>query len=156
MRLYKLEIQEKKLDKLFQEVSKIEEEDEIKSHLAKYLCVQASGYLENVIKELIAEYHDSTCKKETASFVNNKVKHLSNLNEDALIGFLKSFNDNWVDKYTRTITEKQIASLNSIISQRHLIAHGNGNNSNISFGRMIQYYRDLKDIVGILRNIIKK
>ena len=151
----RLEIQEQKLDSLFKEVAKFEE-DEIKSHLAKYLCIQASGYLENVIKELIEEYHDKTCKKETANFVIAKVNHFTSVNDDNLTEFLNLFNRQWVDSYKNSVTDKQIASLNSIISQRHLIAHGNGSRSNISFSTMVKYYQDLKEIVVLLRKIIKK
>ncbi len=155
MSLRRIEIQEQNLDKLFEKVSKFEE-DEIKSHLAKYLCVQASGYLENVMKELIAEYHDSTCRKETANFVNSKMSYFTSINNDNLTDFLKLFNASWVDSYKNSVTDKQIESLNSIISQRHLIAHGNSNRSNISYGSMVKYYQDLKVIVALLRTIIRK
>src|SRR5580692_9359814 len=149
-----LELQEQKLDALFAEISKFDE-DEIKSHLAKYLCIQASGYLENVIKELIADYHDGSCKKETEKYVNNKIKNFTSINEKKLKSLLKSFNETWEYKFQNSISDKELASLNSIISQRHLIAHGNGSGSNISYGNMVKYYQDLKQIVVLLRQIIK-
>lgn len=155
MRIRRLEMQEKKLDTLFDKVANINE-DEIKSHLAKYLCVQASGYLENVIKELVAEFHDGTCKENTEFFVNDKLKTFTNVDEDKLEKLLKSFNGNWYDSYKDMITEKQLSSLNSIVTQRHLIAHGKESMSNISFPNMVQYYNDLKELVLVLRKIIKK
>jgi chemotaxis regulatin CheY-phosphate phosphatase CheZ len=150
-----LEIQEKNLDNLFEAVSKLEE-DEIKAHLAKYLCIQASGYLENVIKELIAEYHDGTCKKSTANFVNDKLKNFTNISDDKLLKFLKSFNAEWETQFNEKVSERHLSSLTSIISQRNQIAHGNANRSNISYKTMVQYYTDLKEIVKILRTIIDK
>lgn len=155
MRLRKLELQEKKLDKLFEEISKFEE-SEIKSHLAKYLCVQASGYLENVIKELVADYHYKTCKKETEKFVNDKIKNFTNVDEDKIKSLLASFNTEWINVFSTKVSDRQTQSLNNIIAQRHLIAHGKEGESNISFHYMVQYYNDLKDIVIILRTIIRK
>jgi hypothetical protein len=156
MALKRLEIQEKKLDQLFDEVSKYKEEDIIKSHLAKYLCIQASGYLENVIKELIEEYHNKTCTKQTSNYVNKKLESFTNIHDKKLTNFLKSFDTEWYNKFNLKLTDEQKESLNSIISQRHLIAHGNEQRSNLKFSSMIKYYQDLKEIVKLLRTIIKK
>ncbi|KAA6332345.1 hypothetical protein EZS27_019137 [termite gut metagenome] len=150
-----LEIQEKNLDKLFDTISKLDE-DEIKSHLAKYLCIQASGYLENVIKELVAKYHDGTCTKSTANFVSDKLKNFTNIGEDKLKNLLKSFNSEWETQFTSKVSYKYLSSLSSIISQRNQIAHGYANRSNISYTSMVQYYNDLKEIVKILKIIIDK
>ncbi len=155
MRLQRLELQEKRLDNLFEKVSTFEE-NEIKSHLAKYLCIQTSGYLENVIKELIAEYHDGTCKKNTEYFVNQKLRHFTNVDNKKLEYLLNSFNVKWFDMYFDKISDRQHQSLNSIVSQRHLISHGRESMSNISFLNMVQYYDDLKEIVKVLRLVIQK
>jgi len=151
----RLEFQEKTLDNLFEKVSKLEE-DEIKSHLAKYLCIQASGYLENVIKELVAEYHTGTCSKSTANFVTLKVRHFTNINSAKLSEFLNSFNDEWENQFKAKVSQQSLSSLSSIISQRNQIAHGDSNLSNLSYKTMVQYYTDLKEIVKILRTIIAK
>ena len=155
MRLSKIDLEEKKLDNLFKSVSTLPE-DEIKSHLAKYLCVQASGFLETVIKELVAEYHQSTCKKETANYINNKISSFTNINDKKLQLFLQSFNIEWLESYLGVVSEEQIESLNSIISNRHLIAHGQGTNCNLSYRNIVKYYTDLKDVVVVLKLIIKK
>jgi hypothetical protein len=152
---FKLEIQEKALDNLFETVSKLEE-DEIKAHLAKYLCIQASGYLENVIKELVAEYHNKTCKKSTANFVTEKIRYLTNIDDEKLLAFLKSFDVEWETQFKSKVSDQYLTSLSSVISQRNQIAHGNANGSNISYRTMVQYYTDLKEIIKILRTIIDK
>lgn len=149
----RLELQEKALDNLFEKVSKLEE-DEIKSHLARYLCIQASGYLENVIKDLVAEYHTGTCTKSTSNFVTLKLKNLTNLDSEKLSAFLNSFNAEWENQFKTKVSDQYLTSLSSIISQRNQIAHGNG--SNISYKIMVEYYTDLKEIVKILRTIIDK
>jgi hypothetical protein len=153
--MMRIELQEQKLDRLFQEVSNLQEE-EIKAHLAKYLCINASGYLENVIKELISEYHKKTCKQETERFVNSKVRRLTNIDDKTLTDFLNIFNEQWTIKYAGTISDEQRSSLDSIIAQRNLIAHGNASISNISFNNMQNYYIHLKEIVSFLKTIIKK
>lgn len=155
MTLNRLEIEEKKLDSLFKEVSQCEE-GELKSHLSKYLCVQASGHLENVIKELIFEYHNKICKTETQKYISSKINRLTNIDDDNLTNLLNAFSSIWCDLYKTKITDKERMSLNSIIAQRNLIAHGKSHTSNISYLTIADYYADLKNIVTILKNIIKK
>ena len=152
----KIDYQEKKLDALFDTVAKFDKDEEIQSYLAKYLCVQASGHLENVIKQLIEEYHDGSCKKSTANFVNFKLKHFTNIDTEKLKKLLKDFDSEWEKQFDSKVSERCLSSLTSIISNRHLIAHGSAQSSNISYKMMVQYYFDLKEIIVVLRTIIKK
>lgn len=156
MRLLRLQNQERKLDNLFIEVSKLDEDHYFKPHLAKYLCIQVSGYLENVVKELVSNFHDKTCKKETGNFVNKKLKNFTNVDDRRLCELLNSFNIEWETKYSGNISKEKIESLNSVVSQRHLIAHGQESRSNITYNQIVKYFQDLKVIVSLLEQIIIK
>ena len=68
--------------------------------------------------------------------------------------FLSKFSGDWGEKFQEKISEKQLESLNSIISNRNSIAHGQ--QDNISYKMIGQYYIDLKEIVRALKDIIKK
>lgn len=155
MRLLRIENEQRKLDNLFKDVSSLQE-DEIKSHLSKYLCVQVSGYVEFVIKELVDEFHENTCKKETANFVTSKMKTFTNVDGKKISDFLDVFSKEWKESFDKKVTEEQISSLNSVISQRHLIAHGSAFKSNISFKSITEYYDDVKAIVTTIKSTIKK
>lgn len=148
-----LELQEKKLDDLFKEVSLVKD-DEIKSHLSKYLCIKVSGYFENVLKVLISDYVSKSCSKESANYIISNTKRITNLSDEKLTDFLKSFSDKWTDDYNYAITDQHRSSLNSLISNRNSIAHGQ--QDSISFKIIEQYYHDLKEIVIYLKLIIAK
>ena len=66
----KPEIEDKEIALLIQNAKSITD-DEIKSHLAKYVCIRISGYLENTIKLLIEKYHDKSCAKPTQNFTTH-------------------------------------------------------------------------------------
>ncbi len=149
----KLESQERKLDDLYQQISKVQD-DEIKAHMSKYFCVKMSGYLENTIKILVANYSEKSSPQAISAYVQNSLKTTTNLSEDKLINLLKKFNDDWAVSFTEKINEQQIESLNSIISNRNSIAHGQ--QDNISYQIISQYFSDIKQIIGILKEIIKK
>jgi hypothetical protein len=150
---FNIENQELKLDLL---LSKIEntKDDELKAHLSKYFCVKISGFLENVIKNLIAIYVEKGSPKPVSNFVLQDIKGVTNLSGEKLSKFLAKFSTDWEDKFKDKITDKQIASLNSIISNRNSIAHGQ--QDNISYNAVSEYYLDLKEVVITLVEIIKK
>jgi hypothetical protein len=152
MRL-RLQIQEKRLDDLFNYALRIQD-DELKSHFSKYLCVRISGYFENVLKILIGNYVSISSSKPTSNFVQTKIRTLTNINDDRLSEILKSFSDKWCDDFNYSITDKHRESLNSLIANRNCIAHGQPDS--ISFTLVKQYYIDLKEIIANLTLIIRK
>lgn len=141
------------LDSLFISIEKIEDE-EIKGHFAKYLCVKTSGLFENYLKSQIGDYVDACSSKPTANFVNGRLKNFTNIDNKKLTEFLKSFHEEWFEEYNNKMSDKLKSTLNSIISNRNNIAHGNSDS--ITFGNIKTYYNDLKEIIEILDLIIKK
>lgn len=152
----RLELQEKKLDELAEQISKLENADVVKSHLAKYFCVLVSGYLENVIKDSINEFHSGTCKKETGKFISSRVRNITNLDDDKLVNLLEAFSDSWGADYKAQRTDRMATALNSVYAQRNKIAHGDSYNSNITYTFIAEYYAEVKGVVSILRAIISR
>lgn len=68
---------------------------------------------------------------------------------------LTSFSVDWADKFRDYLDdhEQEKISLDSVIAQRHNIAHGQP--SNIGSTSMAQYYNDVKSIVVYLDTIIR-
>jgi hypothetical protein len=152
MRL-QIENQERKLDKLLLDISTIQD-DEIKAHLSKYFCVRISGYLENVLKILVANYSEGSSQKPVTNYLQNDLKNVTNLSEEKMQKVLTKFSEDWCNNFNSNVAEQQLQSLNSIISNRNSIAHGQ--QDNISYKVIGQYYTDLKEIVKALKDTIKK
>lgn len=152
MRL-QIENQERKLDKLLSDISTVQD-DELKAHLSKYFCVRISGYLENALKLLVANYSEGSSQKPVANYLQNDLKNVTNLSEEKIQKVLTKFSEDWCVNFKSKVSEQQLQSLNSIISNRNSIAHGQ--QDNISYKVIGQYYSDLKEIVKALKNTIKK
>lgn len=152
MRL-QLERQEHLLDKLFESIRNIQD-DELKAHMAKYFCIRISGYLENVIKILVLNYAEGSSPKPISNFLNEDLKSITNLSKEKLERLLKKFSNDWLQDFQSRVTERQMESLNSIISNRNSIAHGQ--QDSISYRVIEQYYNDLKEVINILKSIIKR
>lgn len=154
MSFYKINIYEKQLDNLFRDVSIISEGEEIKAHLSRYLCVRTSGYLENVVRILIANFCDGTSPQPISNYIVKRTKFITNLDCSRIKILLADFSIDWSDKFETLITDQQKSSINSLVSNRNSIAHGNVDS--ITFRDMTQYYNDTKQVCAILKNIIKK
>lgn len=150
---WKIELERKKLDKLFEKVQ-LTEDEEIQAYLAKFLCVRTSGFLESSIKNLVTEYLEGAVPKSVQKFILHEIKNLSNLTYERIISFLAKFNAEWCLEFENSMTEQKKSSLGAVVANRHLIAHGG--NDNISFHLMNGYYHDIKEIVEDLSKIISK
>lgn len=150
---FRLDHQEKKLDELFKLVHNVKD-DEIQAYLSKLLCIRASGLLESSVKNLISEYVSGSSPKPIESFVSKSIKNLTNLRDEKLITSLRSFSDDWANELVKQITDEQRSALNSVITNRNNIAHGE--NDNITFTSMQMYYFKVKEVIEILKRIIKK
>lgn len=150
---YRIRHQISSLDALFTTADSITDE-EIQSHFAKYLCVKTSGLFENYIKSQIGDFADSTSAQQIAKHVKNKNKNFTNIDYRKLDSFLNSFSTDWWDEFEKGLSADMKSSLNSVISNRNNIAHGNPDS--ITFRNMKTHYDNMKKIIGLLDSIIKK
>ncbi len=149
----RLESQEKRLDELFKTVEKVTD-DELKSLLSKHLCVRTSGFIETALKSLISDYMSGTSPQPIQQYVTLKLKNVTNLRFEKLSEFLSTFNASWKQQFEIGMTDERRAALNSIINNRNNIAHGE--NDSISYLSMRDYYLHAKEVVMLLKLIIKK
>lgn len=149
----KIQQQEKKLDDLFKLVEAVTD-DETKAVLSKFLCVRTSGFIETTIKNLINDYIDGTSPKKVQDFVNKKMRSVTNLRYDKILLVLDMFSSEWRDEFIAKTTDEEKSALNSIVSNRNNISHGEVDA--ISFVTMKLYYVQAKKIVENLKAIIKK
>lgn len=133
-----------RLDRVF-ESSRYIEDDEIKSHYSKYLCVLTSGYLEESIKIIVRVYVSTKAHPSILNYVNSATGNLTNLKSEKLGVFLNSFNNEWKEKFDTMLTDEEKASIDSVVANRHQIAHGQ--NVGVSYVRVNEWYRNIKKVV---------
>lgn len=150
---WKLEQQEKKLDSLFLMCQKIEDVEQ-QAVMAKFLCVRASGFVESSFRHLISEYTDGTSPRQIQSYVNKKTKYVTNLNFEKILELLATFDNDWKESFVLAVSDEQKSALNTIVSNRNNIAHGE--NDSISYVLMTNYYERIKEVVDLLKSIIRK
>lgn len=140
-----------RLDRVFESSRNITD-DEIKSHYSRYLCVLTSGYLEESIKIIIRIYISSRTHPTISNYVNSSTSKLTNLKTEKIGKFLNSFNSEWKEKFETMLTDEEKDSVNSVVSNRHLIAHGQ--NVGVSFVSVNEWYKNIKKAVEKVSTIV--
>ncbi|MFX4223321.1 MAG: HEPN domain-containing protein [Thalassobaculum sp.] len=125
---------------LFDLSSKIEDDPEILGHWARYLCVRCSGFMENAFTQIFLEYAEEAASPAVASYIARSLKGFQNPKPEKIIELHQSFSKEWGEQFREFVEDEHRAAISSIVSNRHLIAHGE--NSNVSVGRLREWLND--------------
>ncbi|MGE5480702.1 MAG: HEPN domain-containing protein [Chloroflexota bacterium] len=144
--------QYRRLEALFQIAKTFEPDDEIRAHLAKYLCVLCSGFIENSVYFTLCDISEQECQPSVVlTYTKSQLKQLQNTNSEKIRKVISLFNPIWEKKITSFMQEENRGSaLNYIFTDRHNIAHGR--DSNITIGVLEEYFSKVVQIIKYIEN----
>ena len=127
-----------------------EEDDEMRSHFAKYVCVLCSGFLENSIHALYVEYiKRETTSNPIISFSIATLHKIQNPRADKFREIAKSFNAAWEEPLKSfMMVDDRASAINYIMADRHKIAHGK--DSDITLSRIKQHHLKTLEIINYI------
>jgi len=104
---------------------------ETQAHSAKYLAVLVSGYLEQAIKEILLDYSTSGSRAQISRYIAETWPSSQNMSTKNIKTLLKKFDTKWSDDFSSWLDEEanRKGDINSIISWRNSIAHGQESNT---------------------------
>jgi hypothetical protein len=118
---------------------------ETQADFARYLCVLVSGYLEKSLSELIQEHSRQHGGPTLQRFVEKSTRRFTNTNCQKLKDLLGSFNADWRSKLDAVLIDELKDAIDSVISLRHLIAHGGS--AGVTLSRVREYYLQIQVVV---------
>ena len=124
--------------------------DEVRAYWAEYLCVRVAGLIETVIRIILFYYAKNKSHENISRYVGKQVEGVTNLNSKKIETLLGEFSSTWQERYVQTITDSQKAAIGNIYINRNNIGHGR--NSELSYYRVKEYYKEIK---GALLAILK-
>ncbi len=146
--------QQQKIEDLINKTDNATNRDlSLQSEWAKYLCIVCAGFLENALQELYSEFADVAASEPVARFVKRELSFIQNPKSDRFIEIAKSFKEEWA-KDLNDFMDKNggNSAINSIMSNRHNIAHGK--DSTITLSLLKDYFqRALKVIEHIEKQL---
>ena len=137
-----------RLDNLFGKVSYMSDDPELQAHWSRYLCVLVSGFLETSIREIFSEYTKTKASPKIVNYVERQLERFQNPNAEAILQLAGAFDPSWRSDLEDTVDEQIIAAVNSIVTNRHGIAHGR--NVGLSYRVMYDYYINSRKLVELI------
>jgi RiboL-PSP-HEPN len=130
---------------------------ELQAHWAKYLCILSAGLLENAIKEIYMDYARNQTSRPIASFISSILSPIRNPKSQKFLEIAMSFNPLWKDELEKYLSDEGRGdAIDTIIGNRHLIAHGKGHNSNISLVQIKEYVAKAEEVLEYIEEICKR
>src|SRR6266705_1531897 len=97
----------------------------MQAHWAKYLCVLTAGFLENSIRYTLQGFATRTSSPKVANYVSSKLDRMPNPKAENLLQLIAAFDSAWAKDLEAFLSDdSRKESIDTIMSNRHLIAHG--------------------------------
>lgn len=148
MSLVEITRQRQRLDDLFQKAKNLSDA-EVQSHWSRYLCVLVSGFLENSVRLTYTEYARKRADSSVADFVESRLRQFQNPRMGTILDLAGAFCQEWKQRLERDTNGQLGESVNSIVGNRHKIAHGES--VGLTLHTLMQYYGDALKVVDLLR-----
>lgn len=139
MKLKNLASQHQRIIWLLRQANSLPAEQlELRAHWARYICVLASGFLENSLKELYSHYARSSSAPAIGNYVELQLDRIQNPKSSGFIETAQSFNKQWASDLNSFLDEDgRREAIDAIMANRHQIAHGK--DSGITLARVSDY-----------------
>jgi hypothetical protein len=142
--------QQQRLDELFNRVKDLPD-PELQAHWCRYLCVLVCGFLENSVELSLAEYTKRRADESVSNFVEAKLGGFQNPRMGAILDLFGCFSPEWRASLNSATQGQLSDSVNSIVGNRHKIAHGDS--VSLSLSSLKAYYKDSLRVVEIISSI---
>ena len=156
MRNQELSRQIDSLNSLLQRTGKATDDAELLSHWGRYLCVLAAGFLENSIYEVYAEFVRGASSPAVAQFAESKLERINNPNARRFVETAGSFKREWaegLESFLDEDDERRRNAIDSIMNNRHQIAHGGG--AQITVARVREYLNGCVEVVEFIERQVQ-
>ncbi len=121
---------------------------ELQSHWAKYVCIVSAGLLENSVKEVYIEYASNQVSAPVANFVASKLSQIRNPKAERFLEISSTFSSTWRSELDDFMQEEgRREAIDSIIMNRHLIAHGNEQQSGVTVSQMNEWLKKAIEVL---------
>jgi hypothetical protein len=154
MRNRELARQLQRLNNLFQQTDTASGSNiEFQSHWAKYLCVLSAGFIENSISEIYSDFVKRTTPEPVANYANTGLARIQNPKTSKFIETARAFKVDWANELEDFVMdngEERKTAIDSIMSNRHRIAHGK--NSGVTVIQIRQWLDRAIEVIELIEN----
>jgi hypothetical protein len=127
---------------------------EMQSHWAQYLCILSAGFLENALSNIYITFTRNAASEPVANYANSVLTKIQNPKCSRFIEIATSFKPEWGEKLETFVNDGgRKEALDSIMSNRHQIAHGK--NSGITITSLQEYLNKSVEVIDYIEDQTK-
>ncbi len=144
------------LQRLFAQGMELQRNDEIdvevKSGFVSYLCIRTYVYVESSVQIILREYVKGVTDDDfITNYINKQLRKHPALKRSELLKLVGNFSEEWKIKLRDSTKGRLGESLDSIVNNRNIIAHGD--DVTISFAWLQNYFIDVQTIIELVYQI---
>lgn len=122
---------------------------EMQSHWSKYICVLCAGFIENAISGIYSDFVDSASNNHVANYAKSNLSKIQNPKTAKFVETARAFKESWASDLENFVAiDGRKEAVDSIMQNRHLIAHGK--DSGISIVRLKEWLKKSVDILDFI------
>ena len=124
-------------------------------HLGRYSCVSAAGFVENSLSEVFVDFIRRGTRPQVADYAIRSLRKIQNPKSAKFVEVAKAFDaavGNALEIYLDKDNQKRKDSIDSIMANRHQIAHGKP--SAITLSRVRRYLDDIEEVIVFIERLI--
>jgi len=136
----------------------VDTDPESQAHVAKYLAILVSGYLEQAIKELLFDYVQQGARPQVTSYVKKTWPSSKNMKTDNIKSILQQFNSTWAEEFADWLIqeENRKGDINTIVEWRNRIAHGQESNTNgVTLYSVGAKFATARNLVSLIESMVR-
>ena len=123
---------------------------EMQIHWSRYLCVLVAGFIETSVQSVYSDYAETKSHANITRFVDMNMQRFRNPNMQKILDMTRSFNPTWAKEMEEFSNDRVRDSINSILVNRNLIAHGKS--TEITVGRLQPWYKDAVSLIDFMQH----
>lgn len=147
--------QVQRLDTLFNKVAEATNNDfDLQSHWARYLCIMVAGLVENGLKEIFTKYIENKSAKPIVKYSLAQLSKLNNPKAEKVCELVGSFKSEWrhdLEIYLNELGRSD--AIDSIMNNRNQLSHGK--DVGVSIVSVKGYFKKIVDVLEFIELKVK-
>jgi hypothetical protein len=124
---------------------------EVQAHWARYTCIVMSGYIEDCVKELLSGYTNERSPTTVFNYVSAQLKYFRTADTENIGDLVSKFDKAWLISFTAFLTAERRDAVNSVVGNRHRIAHGL--DVGVTMSQLSQWYPRVNEVIDHLMGL---
>lgn len=141
-------------DDMERDLVSLELSEHNRSQVAQLLTVWASAYLEATCREVMTTYTLRRAEPSVVAYVMSQLDRFRIPKAENMVNLVRAFDKDAARQLEGFCRGQIKESINSIVGNRHLIAHGR--TTKISMAEIMRYFQDAKRFADKMRSVLLK